>query len=265
MTSHEGKIVLVTGASSGIGKAAVFFLAGKGVKAITLFARRKENLEEVAKELASKYPGVKTLVVAGDTAVAADNQRAVDETVKEFGGTTSAFVNAGIYKDGATISEVDDETIDEVLNVNVKGVIYALRSIFPAIAKTVGEDGPTGSVVVTSSCMGASVVAPKSAGSSIYSASKAFVNSLVQTAAIENAPHIRVNGVMPGVVKTNIVPVDDATYEQIGAAMQPLWNRPGKSDEIASLVSYLLGDEASFISGTNIFADGLWSLSAGGM
>lgn len=174
-------------------------------------------------------------------------------------------MNAGTYKGGATISEVDDETIDEVLNVNVKGVIYALRSIFPAIAKTVGEDGPTGSVVVTGSCMGASVVAPKSAGSSIYSASKAFVNSLVQTTAIENAPRIRVNGVMPGVVKTNIFPVDDATYEQIGAAMQPLWNRPGKPDEIASLVCYLIGDEASFISGTNIFADGLWSLSAGGM
>lgn len=148
---------------------------------------------------------------------------------------------------------------------NMKGVIYAMRYAIPAIKNTIGENGPTGSVVVNSSCMGQAVIGPKSAGSGIYSASKAFVNSLVETAAIENAPRIRVNGVMPGVVQTNIMPVDSDTYQAMGAAMQPLWGRPGKAVEVASLVGYLLSDEASFISGTNIKADGLWSLSGGGM
>jgi len=259
--SHADKIVLVTGASAGMGREAALNLASKGVQAIALFARREEKLQEVAKEIETKFPKTKTLVVIGDAAKADDNKRAVDETVKAFGGITGAFINAGVYRGGVPIAEVDDQAIEDTLNVNVKGVIYALRYVVPAIKKTVGEEGPTGSIVVNSSTMGETVIAPKSVGSGIYSASKAFVNSLVQTAAAENAPRIRVNGVMPGVVKTEIMPVDDATYEAFGAQMQPLWGRPGKPEEVAGLVSFLIGDEASFISGTNIKVDGLWALS----
>lgn len=157
--------------------------------------------------------------------------------------------------------ETKNEDIDKIIDVNVKGVIYALRYTLPAIAATVGDSGPTGSVVVNSSCMGTAVIGPKSAGSSIYSASKAFVNSLVETAAIENAPRIRVNAVMPGVVKTGIAPLDDAAFEALGAQVQPLWGRAGTASEVASLVSFLIGNEASFISGSLIKADGLWGLS----
>ena len=71
---------------------------------------------------------------------------------------------------------------------------------------------------------------------------------------------------MPGIVRTGLISgADDATYDNIGAALQPLWGRAGKPEEISSLVAYLLGDEASFISGANIMADGLWSKSGGGM
>jgi len=68
-----------------------------------------------------------------------------------------------------------------------------------------------------------------------------------------------------GVIRTEIIPVDEATYQSIGGAAQPLWGRAGKAEEVASLVSYLISDEASFISGTNIKADGLWSMTGGGM
>ena len=148
---------------------------------------------------------------------------------------------------------------------NIKGVINGLKAVIPAIKNTVGEEGPMGSVVVNSSVMGSVVIGPKSAGAGIYSASKAFVNSLVETAAVENAPRIRVNSVLPGLVKTNIMNVDDDTYHNIGKSMQPLYGRPGKASEIASLVHYLLSDAASFISGTNIKADGLFSLSGAGI
>jgi NAD(P)-dependent dehydrogenase (short-subunit alcohol dehydrogenase family) len=148
---------------------------------------------------------------------------------------------------------------------NVKSVLYAFRHLVPAIKATVGDEGPTGSIVVNSSCMGISVVAPKSAGSAVYSASKAFVNSIVETAAIENAPRIRVNAVLPGVIQTSIMDVDDATYHAIAAALQPLFGRPGKAREVSNLVAFLLSDEASFISGTLIRADGLWGLSGGGL
>jgi len=188
-----------------------------------------------------------------------------DSVAKRFFHLSLSRFLQGIYRGGSPLTDVSDSDIEDVLNVNVKGVVYALRYILPAIKDTVGDEGATGSVVINSSCMGHAVISPKSAGSGIYSASKAFVNSLVETAAIENAPRIRVNGVMPGVVRTDIMPVDEATYQSIGAAMQPLWGRAGKAEEVASLVSYLISDEASFISGTNIKADGLWSMTGGGM
>jgi NAD(P)-dependent dehydrogenase (short-subunit alcohol dehydrogenase family) len=264
---YPEKIVLVTGASSGMGKATAIYLAGKGVKAITLFARGKDRLDEVANEIKAMDTPTKTLIVVGDASKVSDNQRAVDETVAAFGGINSAFVNAGIFRGQLPLADTPDDLIEDILNVNVKGVINALRCLIPAISKTVGDDKdiPTGSIVVNSSCMGASVIAPKSNGSSIYSASKAFVNNLVMSAATENAPRIRVNSVMPGLVQTSLLPMDDATYRKVGSTIQPLYERVGKSVEIASLVSYLISGEASFVSGTNIKADALWSLSGGNM
>ena len=267
MNPFSDKIILVTGASSGIGKETALYLASKGVKGVALFARSAEKLEAVAKEIDAAAGPTKALVVVGDASKEVDNRRAVEETVKAFGGITGAFINAGVYVGGMPLHETPDDKIDSVIEVNIKGVIFAFRYLIPAIKETVGDEklDPTGSIVVTSSCMGDVVIGPKSSGSSIYSASKAFVNSLVETAAIENAPRIRVNGVMPGVVRTGIMPVDNETYDAIGAALQPLWGRAGKAVEIASLAAFLLGDEASFISGTNVKADGLWALSGGGM
>lgn len=258
------KVFIVTGASSGMGKETALYMAEKGTAtAITLFARRAEALDAVAQEIASKFPSVKTLCVAGDASKVEDNEKVVAETVAKFGGLSGIFINAGAYRGGKMVHETEQDDIDALVDINMKGVLYALRFAVPAIKETVGEDGPTGSIVINSSCMGDAVIGPKSAGSGVYSASKAFVNSIVETTAIENAPRIRVNGVMPGVVQTGIMPVDDDTYQKIGAAMQPLWGRPGKAVEVASLVNYLLSNDASFISGTNIKADGLWSLSGG--
>lgn len=204
--------------------------------------------------------------MSGDAGSAEDNQRAVDETLQAFGGKLhGAFLNAGVFRGGKPLSETAEDVITDILNINVKSVIYGFKAVIPAMRKTVGENGPTGSIVVNSSCMGTTVIGSKSAGAGVYSASKAFVNSLVETTAVENAPRIRVNAVLPGAVQTNILPVDDDTFQQIAVAAQPLWGCPGKPEEVASLVSYLISDEASFISGTNIKADGLWSLSGGSM
>jgi len=145
----------------------------------------------------------------------------------------------------------------------MKGVLFALCALVPAIAATVGETGPTGSNVIISSCMAEAIVAPKSIGSGIYSTSKAFLNSLIKTAAIENAPRIRVTGVMPGAIATELMPLEDAKYDKIAEGIQPLWGRAGKASEVASTVGFLISDEASLISGTSITVDGLWSLSGG--
>jgi len=93
--AFANKVVLITGASAGMGKATAMYLASKGVKALSrLFARREDKLKAFADELNQAYPDVKTLVVTGDAAKAADNKRAVELTVEAFGGITSAFLNA---------------------------------------------------------------------------------------------------------------------------------------------------------------------------
>ena len=116
--SSSSKIVILTGASSGMGRATAIYLAQKGhVQAMTLFARRKEPLEELAAELQKDFPTVKTLVVTGDAANAVDNKKAVEETVSTFGGLTGIFVNAGVFKGGAPIVDTTDEDVDAVIDV----------------------------------------------------------------------------------------------------------------------------------------------------
>eukprot|EP00538_Stauroneis_constricta_P001613 CAMPEP_0119565800 /NCGR_PEP_ID=MMETSP1352-20130426/31180_1 /TAXON_ID=265584 /ORGANISM="Stauroneis constricta, Strain CCMP1120" /LENGTH=99 /DNA_ID=CAMNT_0007614789 /DNA_START=48 /DNA_END=343 /DNA_ORIENTATION=- len=98
MSNYEAKVYLITGASSGMGKDAALYLASKKVKALTLFSRGKDRLDEVAAQIEKEFPQTKTLVVAGDASSADDNKRAVDETVAAFGGIHGAFVNAGIFR-----------------------------------------------------------------------------------------------------------------------------------------------------------------------
>lgn len=112
----DDKVYLVTGASSGMGRDTAYLLAEKGVKGLTLVARRKDVLDEVAADLAKLYPNVQTLTVVGDVTSDSDNKRAVDETVAKFGGIHGAFVNAGTYRGGAKLPELSDEDMNIVID-----------------------------------------------------------------------------------------------------------------------------------------------------
>ena len=101
-----------------MGKATALYLAQKGtVQALTLFARRKDPLDELAAELQKSYPTLKTLVVTGDASASADVQKAVQETVAAFGGLTGIFINAGVYKGGESIADTTNETVNMVIDV----------------------------------------------------------------------------------------------------------------------------------------------------
>jgi NADP-dependent 3-hydroxy acid dehydrogenase YdfG len=114
---QQSKVILITGASSGIGKATAIYLAEKGIAtALTLFARRQDPLDETAQELATRFPKIQTLVVTGDASIAVDNQRAVDLTVTTFGGLHGMFINAGVFKGHKPLVETSDEDIDTLLN-----------------------------------------------------------------------------------------------------------------------------------------------------
>mgnify|MGYP000321351338 CR=1 FL=1 len=139
MNPFSDKIILVTGASSGIGKETARYRAGEGVKGVALFARSADKLEAVAKEINEVAGPTKALVIVGDVSKEADNQRAVEETVKTFGGITGAFINAGAYVGGMPLHETPDDKIDSVVDVNIKGVIFAFRHLIPAIKATVGD------------------------------------------------------------------------------------------------------------------------------
>lgn len=255
-SEHKGRTYLVTGASAGMGAGAARFLASRGAK-VALFARRQDRLDALVAEI--KRGGGQALAVAGDVTSKADNQRAVDAAVEKFGALHGAFLNAGLYRGQTPLVESSDaDVITPLLDVNVRGVIYGLQTALPAIKAS--ADG-SGAVVVNSSVMGA-VTKGASAGSSIYGATKAFVNSLVQTAAVEHAGEVRINAIAPGVIHTEIFGEEFKKEQADGfAESMQLIKRAGRVDEISQAVSFLVGPLSSFTTGSVVTIDGGWQLA----
>jgi NAD(P)-dependent dehydrogenase (short-subunit alcohol dehydrogenase family) len=249
--SVRDRVALITGASAGMGRDTALYLAKQGAK-VVVFARRKERLDKLVEEI--KAAGGEAIAVVGDVSSKADNQAAVDAAVSTFGGLDIAFLNAGVYRGGASLPEVSDADIDSILNINVKGVIYGMQTALPKLQESKNDP----SLIVTSSIMGSHFQA-MSSGSALYSASKAAVNSLVQTAAIENAGKVRVNAILPGITKTDILV--GMTPEQIDgfAASASLIPRAGDGEEIATLVEFLAAT-GKYITGSLIEVDGGWKL-----
>jgi len=244
-TLFSDRVILVTGACSGMGKSTAFGLARRGAKAITLFGNRRNDLDEIAREIVEiSGSTTRVLVVVGDSSISEDNLRAVNQTIEAFGGITGAFINAGIHGGRIPLSSHE---IDEDKNINLKGVIYALRHLLPAIQKTVGVDGPAGSIVVSSSVTAETFsFSQDTTASSISAASRAFLNSLVQTAAHEYGPRVKVNSVMSGVVQTELCPADDLTYHELCQQMPPLFSCPQIQNEDTDCLTLCIGNETHY-------------------
>ncbi|MBO3459424.1 SDR family oxidoreductase [Aetokthonos hydrillicola Thurmond2011] len=239
----DGKVALVTGASSGIGQATAIAFARSGAK-VVLASRRVTKGENTACRI--QEAGGEAIFVKTDISKDAEVKALVNKTMDVYGRLDFACNNAGVPACGK-LTEMSEDEWDQVINVNLKGIWLSLKYEIPAILKQGG-----GAIINVAS--GAGVVG--FAGYSCYCASKGGVIALTRAAAMEYAKTgIRINAVSPGAIDTEMLAtLPPSVLAQI-AAGHPI-GRIGKPEEIAHAVVWLCSDAASFIVGHNMVIDG---------
>ena len=246
MASLTGKVAIITGGSSGIGRATAIAFAREGAK-VAIASRREEEGEETVRLV--KEAGSDGFFVKTDVAKAADVSAMVEKTVQQYGSLNYAFNNAGIEEAPTSLVEQTEETFDRIVNINIKGVWLSMKYQIPQMLKN------GGGVIVNTSSVGGLIGVP---GVPIYVASKHAVLGLTKSAALEYAKQgIRINAVSPGAIETEMFDrfADDPQMRGQMAAAHPV-GRVGKAEEIASAVLWLCSDGASFVTGQTLTVDG---------
>ncbi|MCB1207926.1 MAG: glucose 1-dehydrogenase [Verrucomicrobiales bacterium] len=245
--SLKNKVVLITGATSGIGKATAIAFAAAGSK-VVISGRRETEGQAVVAEITAA--GGEATFVKADVAVEAEVATLVGKTVEAYGRLDVAFNNAGVELTGA-IPDVNEFDYQRVFNINVWGVLASMKYEIPEMLKQ-----GSGSIINTSSVAGHIGMA----GASVYVASKHAVEGLTKSAAMEYAAHgIRVNTVSPGGIETEMFDrfTGGGNEEALNymRSLHPV-GRMGRADEIAKAVLFLASDESSFVTGTSLNVDG---------
>lgn len=249
MRGLQDKVAIVTGASRGIGLAIAERLVQEGAR-VCVTARKPEALAEAVEQLGG--PG-NALAVAGNAGDPEHRAEAVARTVEEFGGLDLLVNNTGINPAYGRLVDLDLDAARKIMEVNV---ISALGWVQEAYRARMGEHG--GAVVNVASVAGTKP-AP---GIDFYGASKRALVSLTESLAVELGPDIRVNAVAPAVVKTRFATALYEGREEEVSAQYPL-KRLGVPDDIGSVVSFLLSDEAAWLTGQAVTVDGGLTLTGG--
>jgi NAD(P)-dependent dehydrogenase (short-subunit alcohol dehydrogenase family) len=244
MPKLNNKIAVVTGGNSGIGLATAKRFAAEGAK-VVITGRRKGAIDEAVASIGEAASGI-----VADASNLADTDRMIEEIRQSHGRIDVLFINAGVAP-FAPFVETDEASFDQVFGINVKGLFFTLQKALPLLKSE------------SSVILNASVVQKAGfPGAIAYAASKAAVRSIGQTAAAELAPAgIRVNLLSPGPVETPIYGKTGLPQEAIDGMGQKLatsipLGRFGTPDEMANVALFLASDESSFITGSDIQADG---------
>ena len=242
--TFSGKVALVTGGTSGIGKTTAIEFARAGAKVVLTGRREKEGAQVVAE---IKKLGGDAGFVRADVAKDADVKAMVDFTVSKFGRLDVAFNNAGVEWKGP-LDQATEAEYRRIFDINVWGVLNSMRHEIPVMLKNGG-----GAIVNTSSAAGHVGLAQVS----VYIASKHAVEGLTKSVALEFAKqNIRINAIAPGVIATEMFNrfAGDELRDQI-TSIVPV-GRFGASEEIAAAVLYLCSDNAKYTVGTSLVVDG---------
>jgi NAD(P)-dependent dehydrogenase (short-subunit alcohol dehydrogenase family) len=242
----HGRICLVTGGGTGIGRATALRLAAEGARAVIVAGRREAELEASAAQC--RELGAEALAVRTDVTREDEVEHLVATVRNRYGGLDAAFNNAGFQERRAPLEQQVSSVYDDVFDTNVRSVFLCLRAELPLMFAQ-GQ----GRIVINASVSG---VRNPNAGLSLYSASKAAVISLVRSAAMEAAPRgVRINAISPGRVVTDMMLRSGVGDIASVAAGLPL-KRMGQPEEVAEAVVWLLSDASSYVVGHVLAADG---------
>ncbi|MBD3286760.1 glucose 1-dehydrogenase [candidate division WOR-3 bacterium] len=242
----EEKVILITGGSSGIGRAAAILAAREGAKVLVSADKNIEGGQETVSAI--KKEGGEGAFVQADVSHFVDVQRMVNRTVELYGRLDCAFNNAGIYGERKPIIDYPDNAFDRVIAVNLKGVWLCMKAEIPLMIEK--DRG----VIVNTASVGGLTSWENASG---YITSKHAVVGLTRSAALEYSRRgIRINALCPGVTRTSMFSGRGDPDKETQAASWHAMNRIGKPEEVAESVVWLCSDKASFVTGHCFTVDG---------
>jgi NAD(P)-dependent dehydrogenase (short-subunit alcohol dehydrogenase family) len=245
MKKLEGKVVLVTGGSSGLGLAAAKRFVGEGAT-VFVTGRRQDELDAAVRDIGGDAVGVR-----GDIAKLDDLDRLYEDIGRKAGRLDVLFANAGVGE-FQSLGQITEEHVDKLLAINIKGTLFTVQKALPLL--------PDGASIVLNGSM---VSVQGMPAFSVYAATKAALRSFARSWSVDlRARKIRVNVVSPGTIVTpgykNQLGMTDeqiAEFEAQASAAAPL-GRPGTPDEVAKAVVFLASDDSSYVTGIELFVDG---------